>query len=154
MEPILPLSSALSLSLPLPPSTMDLAIQPEIYQPSVDAQGKYVDSIPSFHLLKAGLQCPCGSKKCYITRAPFVTHTQTKLHQKWLENINNNKVNYFVENAQLLETVQNQRFIIAKLEKELQTKTMAFDLLQQQTQQLYARAAALVPANNPFDLFD
>lgn len=42
---------------------MELAIEPDIYSPSVDEKGNYIDKIPSFSLIKNGLLCPCGSRK-------------------------------------------------------------------------------------------
>jgi len=61
-----------------------------------------------------------------------MTHIKTKNHQKWLSNLNLNKVNYYIENEKLQETIQNQRLIIAKLEKDINTKNMTIDYLSQQ----------------------
>jgi hypothetical protein len=46
--------------------------------------------------------------------------------------MNTNKANYYVENETLKITLQNQRLIIANLEKELQKKSMTIDYLSQQ----------------------
>lgn len=110
---------------------MELVVEPELYAPSVDETGKYVDKIPSFAINKKGLQCPCGARKdkIYETYNTFSCHIKTKNHQKWLENLNLNRANYYVENEQLKETMQNQRIIIARMEKEIQTKTMTIDYL-------------------------
>jgi len=114
--------------------TMDLVTQPDIYSPSIDELGNYIDVIPSFNIIKKGLTCPCGSRKdkIYETHSVFSTHIKTKMHQKWLINLNNNKANYYIENEKLKETLQNQRLIIAKLEKEIDVKSMTIDYLSQQ----------------------
>jgi hypothetical protein len=43
-----------------------------------------------------------------------------------------NKANYFLENVQLKETINNQKFIISKLEKEINIKLKTIDYLTQQ----------------------
>ena len=98
---------------------MELVEEPDIYSPSVDENGNYVDIIPSFCLIKKGLRCPCGSRKdkIYETNSIFSAHIKSKTHQKWIENLNLNMVNYYVENEELKETIMNQKLIIAKYEK-------------------------------------
>ena len=68
----------------------------------------------------------------YDSHPAFSAHTKSKSHQKWLASVNQNKVNLYIENEQLKETVQNQRLIIAKMEKDLQNKSMTVDYLTQQ----------------------
>lgn len=111
---------------------MELVIEPDLYSPSIDEKGNYIDVVPSFH--KKGLLCPCGTRKgkVYETHSVFSTHIKSKNHQKWLEQLNLNKANYYVENEQLKTNIQNQRLIIAKLEKDLQNKMMTIDYLTQQ----------------------
>jgi len=99
---------------------MDLALEPDIYSPNIDDKGNYVDKIPSFANIKNGIRCPCGTRKdkTYDCAAYFTTHIKTKTHQKWLTDLNTNKMNYYTECIQLKELVHNQRQIIAKLQKE------------------------------------
>jgi hypothetical protein len=113
---------------------MELVVEPDIYSPSIDEMGNYIDKMPSFNIIKKGLLCPCGSRKdkLYESHSSFITHIKTKNHQKWLSNLNLNKVNYYIENEKLQETIQNQRLIIAKLEKDVNTKIMTIDYLSQQ----------------------
>ena len=113
---------------------MEIATQPDIYSPSIDETGNYVDKIPSFNIKKKGLYCPCGARKdkVYETYSMFAVHIKSKNHQKWLENLNLNKANFYVENTILTTTLNNQKFIIAKLEKDIQTKIMTIDYLTQQ----------------------
>jgi hypothetical protein len=115
---------------------MELVTEPDLYCPSIDELGNYVDKIPSFHIIKKGVLCPCGSRKdkTYDSSSTFSQHTKTKMHQKWLQQLNLNKANYYVENERLKETIQTQRLIIAKMEKDLANKLLTVDYL---TQQLY-----------------
>lgn len=113
---------------------MDLITESDIYSPNIDANGKYIDKIPSFHIYKNGLRCPCGSRKdkTYDCASYFNSHIKTKTHQKWLENINANKTNYYIENIKLLDTINNQKLIIAKMEKDINTKILTIDFLTHQ----------------------
>jgi hypothetical protein len=113
---------------------MELVTEPDLYSPSIDDKGNYVDKIPSFARIKKGLSCPCGARKdkVYETYSVFSGHIKTKNHQKWLENLNLNKANYYIENEQLKETLQNQRIIIAKMEKEIIIKSKTIDYLTNQ----------------------
>jgi hypothetical protein len=113
---------------------MELVVESDVYAPSMDEAGNYVDKIPSFHIIKKGLLCPCGSRKdkLYDTHSNFSTHVKTKTHQKWITGLNLNKINYYIENEKLVDTIQNQRLIIAKLEKDVGNKIMTIDYLTQQ----------------------
>jgi hypothetical protein len=113
---------------------MELVVEPDIYSPSIDDKGNYIDKIPSFNIIKKGVSCPCGSRrdKVYETYSVFASHIKTKTHQKWLENLNNNKTNYYIECEKMKDTIQNQRLVIARLEKDLNNKNLTIDYLTQQ----------------------
>ena len=110
---------------------MELVVESDIYVPSIDENGNYIDKVPSFNIIKRGLLCPCGSRrdKKYETSCIFSSHIKTKTHQKWLTDLNLNKVNLYIENEKLKNTVQNQKIIIAKMEKDINTKIMTIDYL-------------------------
>ena len=124
---------------------MELVVEPDIYSPSIYDKINYIDRIPSFNIIKKGLLCPCGARKdkIYETHAVFTAHIKTKVHQSWLISLNFNKTNYYIENDVLKKTVQNQKLIIAKLEKDVQTKIMTIDFLTQQIGQLNESGIAL-----------
>ena len=111
-------------------TNMDLIVESETYSPSINENGNYIDKLPSFHSIK-GIYCACGARKdkLYETYSVFSAHTKTKSHQKWLENLNLNKANYYAENEKLKATIQNQRLIIAKLEKDNNRKTLLISCL-------------------------
>ena len=113
---------------------MELVIEPDIYYPSIDDNGNYIDKIIPAMFIKKGVTCPCGSRKekVFETSSKFSCHTKTKIHKKWLENLNENRANYYIENEKLKETVNNQRMIIARMEKEINTKVMTIDYLTMQ----------------------
>jgi len=118
---------------------MELTVEAEIYSPSIDENRNFVDKIPPSII--HGIRCPCGSRKdkVYIAASLFNTHTKSKHHQTWLNELNLNKTNYYRENEELKQTVQNQRIIISQLEKEVLSKLRAIDYL---TQQLMAKSAS------------
>jgi hypothetical protein len=113
---------------------MDLQTEPDTYSPSVNHLGNYIDVVPSFNNIKNGLRCPCGSRKgkTYITNCLFSSHTKTKIHQTWLENLNLNKSNYFIESENLKAIVKDQRIVIAQQDRDLQNKNLTIDYLTQQ----------------------
>ena len=113
---------------------MELVTEPDTYSPSIDEMGNYVDKMPAFNIIKKGLLCPCGSRKdkLYENYNSFSCHIKTKNHIKWLNNLNLNKINYYIENEKLNETIHNQRLIIASLEKAVNNKILTIDYLTQQ----------------------
>lgn len=113
---------------------MELVVEPDVYSPSVDNVGNYIDKIPSFNTIKKGLICPCGSRKdkFYDSHSSFSAHIKSKIHQKWLDGLNTNKINYFVENENSKKTIQSQRLIMAQLDKDLQNKSLTIDYLTKQ----------------------
>ena len=129
---------------------MELVAEPDIYSPSIDDAGNYVDKIPPFHIIKKGLRCPCGCRrdKVYDTHSVFSAHTKTKAHQGWLVSLNHNKANYYVENERAKTTIQNQQLIIARLERELQAKSTTIDYL---TRQLLATNPVINDSVNLLD---
>jgi hypothetical protein len=107
---------------------MDVTLEAEIYTPSVNNQGVYIDIVP---YIRYGIRCQCSSRKdkIYNTKQTFITHTRTKTHIKWLEDMNNNRANFFVENSKLNDVIKTQQKIISKLETEVQNKSLTIDYL-------------------------
>ena len=110
---------------------MDITLTPDIYTPSVDSVGNYIDNIP---MIRHGIICPCGSRKdkAYENASKFAVHIKTKAHQKWLIILNQNKANYYVEMMKSKEVVENQRKLIAQLENQLQKSLLTINLLSEQ----------------------
>lgn len=113
---------------------MDLTVDSDIYEPNIDENGNYIDFLPPSSKFKNGLRCPCGARKDHIfdSRPSFNSHIKTKTHQKWLLDLNTNKMNYYTECEKLKEVVNSQKIIIAKLEKEINIKLKTIDYLTQQ----------------------
>ena len=124
---------------------MELVVEPDIYSPSINDNGLYFDKVPPFNYIKKGLMCPCGSRKdkLYESHSVFVSHTKTKTHQKWLEMLNLNKANFYVELEKSKEVISNQRLIIAKLENDVNNKIMTIDYLTQQLHKTQVSASAI-----------
>ena len=111
-----------------------IAVDSDIYEPNIDDKGSYADYLPSSSKFSNGLRCPCGARKDHIfdSRGSFSNHIKTKTHQKWLSDLNTNKMNFYSECEKLKEVVKSQQIIIARLEKEINTKLKTIDYLTQQ----------------------
>lgn len=126
---------------------MDITTTPDIYSPGIDEAGNYIDHIPIIH---NGLLCLCGTRKDkrYETTTKFAAHIKSKTHQKWLQSLNNNKANYYVETLKNEELIENQRIIIKQLENTLSKKNLTIDYL---TEQLVSRN---IQPDNSVNLLD
>jgi hypothetical protein len=115
---------------------MELATEPDTYSPNMDEKGNYVDKIPSFNTnaMANGLRCPCGTRKdkIYTSHAMFTAHIKTKTHEKWLQDLNTNKANFYVESQKLRDVVQSQKIMIGKMEVDISNKNMTIDYLTKQ----------------------
>lgn len=126
---------------------MELIVDSDIYEPNIDDSSNYTDYLPPSSKFKDGLRCPCGARKDHVfdSRQSFSIHIKTKTHQKWLIDLNTNKMNFYSECEKLREVVNSQKIIIAKFEKEINTKLKTIDYL---TQQLMSKESD----NNVIDL--
>lgn len=108
---------------------MELALEPEIYTPSLDNQGHYVDDHLNFNI-STGIKCICmGKNTTFTKKSQFTAHKKTKSHQKWLETLNNNKSNYFTKSIAQQELIEQQQIIIKNLEKEISKKDIIIEFL-------------------------
>ena len=115
---------------------MELVTEPDTYSPNIDDKGNYVDKVPSFYTnaLANGLRCPCVTRKdkIYTSHATFTAHIKTKTHEKWLQELNTNKANFYVESQKLRDVVQSQKIMIGKMELNILNKNMTIDYLTKQ----------------------
>ena len=110
---------------------MDLATESDVYCPSVNDLGQYMDKIPSFTNLPDGLRCVCGARrtKVYKSHAVFASHIKTKAHQKWLCEINVSQPNLYKENLEMKQTIRNQQLIISRMDKEMSEQLVTIGYL-------------------------
>ena len=113
---------------------MEITLTPEIYTPSIDDNGGYIDHIHVLHLIQTGIICPCGLRKdkIYDNVSKFTAHTKTKKHQAWLVSLNQNKANYYVELLTSRKLIEDQRQIMNRYENQLHTKSLTIDYLTEQ----------------------
>ena len=113
---------------------MELIVESDTYAPVLSESGKYEDCIPSFGGNITGYYCPCGARKdkVYSSSSVMSAHLKTKTHQKWIETLNLNRANHFVENQKLKETVASQCNIIARQDKANLTKDATIAYLTRQ----------------------
>ncbi len=126
---------------------MALVTEPDVYTPNIDDSGKYVDRIPAFNspALANGIRCPCGTRKdkVYLSPQLFAAHCKSKTHEKWVQDLNANKSNFFTENQKLREIVHAQKIMIGKLELEVSSKNMTINYLTQEVSKMMGSAATL-----------
>jgi hypothetical protein len=110
---------------------MDLATESDVYCPSVNDLGQYIDKIPSFTNLPDGLRCVCGARraKVYKSHAVFASHIKTKVHQKWLCEINVSQPNLYKENLEMKQTIRNQQLIISRMDAEMSEQLVTIGYL-------------------------
>jgi hypothetical protein len=110
---------------------MKLATEPDIYSPGIDDNGNYIDIMPSFNFNENGYYCPCGSRKdkVYESKSKLQTHSKTKCHKSWLNNLNLNKSNYYKESEKSKEIIKSQKIMIGNLQKQIDTKSYTIDYL-------------------------
>ena len=122
---------------------MELIVESDTYTPALSNSGVYEDCVPLFGIGITGYYCSCGTRKdkVYTSREMISSHFKSKTHQKWIEVLNLNKTNHFIENRKLNETVASQRLIIAKMDKQLNDKDTTITYL---TRQLVAQQVAFV----------
>jgi hypothetical protein len=97
---------------------MELVVESDTYAPVLSESGKYEDCVPRFGGQITGYYCSCGARKDKVySSASISAHLKTKTHLKWIETLNLNRTNHFVENQKMKETISSQRIIIARLEK-------------------------------------
>jgi hypothetical protein len=138
---------------------MELVTEPDTYSPNIDEKGNYIDKVPSFHTsaLANGLRCPCGTRKdkVYTSHSTFTAHIKTKTHEKWLQELNTNKANFYVESQKLRDVVQSQKIMIGKMEIEISNKNMTIDYLTQQLVALNSLSSIKVTCSaNDMIMFD
>ena len=115
---------------------MELVTEPDVYSPNIDDKGNYVDKIPSFNTaaLANGLRCPCGTRKdkVYLSSSLFAAHCKSKTHEKWIQDLNTNKCNFFTETQKLREIVHAQKIMIGKLGLDVSSKNITIGYLTQE----------------------
>ncbi len=138
---------------------MQLVTEPDVYSPTMDEKGNYVDKVPSFNskALSTGLTCPCGTRKdkAYTSAALFSAHCKTKTHERWIQDLNANKTNFFSENQSLREIIHAQKIMIGKMELELSNKTLTVNYLTQELTKIMNGNSRtdLVPTANDMLMF-
>jgi len=101
---------------------MDIQIVPDIYSPTVDKNGNYVDTLILFP--KNGFYCPCNNKhKIYKDKLSFATHIYSKTHKNWILYLNDNKLNYYSHSIRLEQDINNLKKIIANQDIEIQKQS-------------------------------
>lgn len=100
---------------------MNLAVVEETYVPNIDNAGNYTDHIPA---VNTGIRCACGARKDKVyTRTQFTQHINSLCHKKWIDSLNTNRANYYMESLSQKDIIENQRKIIQQQSNSLQQKS-------------------------------
>ena len=96
----------------------DITRPPLFYEPGYK-DGEYIDVIP-FDFL-TGIKCPCSTYKDVVfkNRSSLKQHFKTKNHEKWMKQLNENRVNYYSQCLEQQKTLKNQSIIINKKDSEI-----------------------------------
>tara|TARA_Y100000389_G_scaffold187015_1_gene207999 strand:- start:343 stop:738 length:396 start_codon:yes stop_codon:yes gene_type:complete len=96
----------------------DITRPPLLYEPDYK-DGDYIDKIP-FDFL-TGIKCPCSSYKDVVfkNRSSLKQHFKSKNHEKWINILNENRVNYYSQCLEQQKTLKNQTIIINKKDAEI-----------------------------------
>jgi hypothetical protein len=118
---------------------MDITVEPDIYCPIIDNNGNYQDNCPAF--IKYGIKCPCGARDNWIydSKQKFKQHIVCGKHRKWIQQLNNSKMNFYQENIKLQETVKMQQEIIGRNDMKI-TNLIAINR--------YLESKTIVPIHN------
>jgi len=110
---------------------MEIVTQAEYYSPIMSNTGEYIDKMPPTSTIKQGIRCHCHGQKdrIYNSYSGFSAHLKTKVHQSWIQIMNDNKANSVIENEEMKNTIKNQQAIIAQMEKEIQQKNVIINCL-------------------------
>lgn len=108
---------------------MDILATPDVYEPTISIDGQYVDYVPSFQFLNNGLRCPCSNHGGYKNATSFRKHIESQKHRTWLETINANKHNIYVENENLKLIVEQQRQQLIEKERAIRDKESEIRIL-------------------------
>lgn len=97
----------------------ELTAQPNQYMPSLDSDNNYVDRVLTKPAFAAGIRCGCGTSSVFYNGTDFKQHCKTKLHNKWIQVLNQNKNNHLTELEQLREVVKQQQLLIAERDRKI-----------------------------------
>jgi hypothetical protein len=94
---------------------MEISCQPDIYQPTCK-NNTYVDCMP--FTFQHNIRCPCTPKitQVYKTSTAFKLHQKTTRHSNWLNRLNEDRANYYIQTIKLTEIKDSQQKIISQLE--------------------------------------
>jgi hypothetical protein len=130
---------------------MEVSLLQDKYMPVLDDTGNYVDSVPYCDISKAGMVCTCTGTVFY-NKSSIKTHFKTIRHQSWLKEMNSNKYNIFIENDIAKELCEQQKKIIAGLQKEISRKDFEIKLLTEKLMDLQLDKATI--SRPAIDLLD
>lgn len=124
------------------PAPEMLVMMAEAYEPTMNADGIFVDRIPN--IPSHGITCNCSVRKTtFYSRQSFITHVKTKTHISWVSQYNNKRGTILTDNDELRETVRQQKIIITELSQQLSAIKQTISLKDIQIQALSEKISTL-----------
>ncbi len=135
---------------------MEITTTPDVYEPSIDESGNYVDNIPKFDNTRKnnGIRCLCANRdKVFYKRMNFKAHTETKNHQEWLIGLTRSKTNHMVELKKACELIDQQKLIIVQQSQQISQKDQEIAHLYQTISMISSRINPIqTPVQNLLEL--
>ena len=122
---------------------MEISNTATTYIPRMDTNTKqYTDhNIIDF---VQGVICPCtSSSKVFLKKELFYAHRKTKRHQKWLDYLSENSLNYYQKSIEQQAIIRTQQILLTEMEIKLKNKDTVVNYLEDKIKTLDQRLVAL-----------
>ena len=101
------------------------AIMPEVYYPTIDTMGNYVDK-PS----NKQMHCGCGSRTLFDGTTKLRQHFKTNIHREWVILLNLEKNNHLSESIKYKSLCTTQQKIIQQQQQKITTYEVSMEQMQ------------------------
>ena len=131
---------------------MEITTNPETYTPYIDLETQaYSDH--NIINIKYGMVCPCTPTKVFYKREQFSSHKKTKKHRLWIDHLNANANNFYVQCLEHDKTIKTQQMLLAQADiKSKQDETIIKYLEQKmvtlESELLQRKKADILSSNN------
>lgn len=100
---------------------MEIETTPIRYVPLMNLETRLYSDQTIFNYTN-GIICPCTEGKIFYKKSYFMSHQKCKRHTCWIQNLNDNAINYYQKTLEQEKTIKNQQTILAKLQIDLKQK--------------------------------
>jgi hypothetical protein len=94
---------------------------PVKYAPKMDSETRLYSDQHIFDFTK-GVICPCTAGKTFNKKSSFQNHQKTKRHLSWIQNLNDNATNFYLQTLQQENVIKSQQLLLTRLDIQLKQK--------------------------------